>query len=939
MVEPSQTKMSGKETQGMSNEIGRAWSHVKTGRPLGVGLIALLCLLGAMSVFAMPAHATEAIESFTTTSSDTTAGAHPDLSTSFTLEAPGEPEAAKNVIFSAPEGIFGNPNAIFQCTAIDFALDQCAPNSQAGLATIYASYSGNPSYLLGTAPIYGLEPVGEQTALLALVVPTLNIPIYIPVAVRSADDYGLRFTVSNITQVTPLAGAELTFWGFPADATHDSERFPKGAPGEPANCAGLSNTACIGTPIPASIPVRPLTDNPTVCTGQPLVTTLEVETYQDPGNRSVKEATYPPTTRCDVEVFNPVLYASPTVIETDSPSGLDVELSAPQFLGRAASPSELKAAMVTFPEGFTINPDAADGQFACPDALAHFDSEGLAECPDRAKIGTFAIGTQALDGPLTGSIYIGEPKPGNQYRLFLIASGFGINAKLIGSFRPDPGTGRLTAFFEDLPQVPFDSFQLHLFASDRGLMATPTRCTIYRTEAEFFPWNAAVAEQHSSQVFGLNSGPHGSECPGLIRPFRPRLVAGTSNPTAGAFSDFTLKLDRDDGDQYLGDLNFKMPPGFTGDLRGISYCSDASIAAAAANQGRAEQSAPSCPASSQIGTTNVAAGPGSHPFHAVGKMYLAGPFKGAPLSLAAVTPALAGPYDYGVVVVRVALHIDPLTAQVSAASDTVPSIIGGIPIRMRSIQVNIDKPNFTINPTNCGALSVDSQGIGDEGTITDFSSYFQAVNCFALRFQPKMTMRQLGGRKNTRRARNPQLQFDLRTRPGDANIKSLSVTLSSAFEIDQRHLGNICSEKELAASQCAGRTPIGEASTVTPLLDQPLSGPVYAVSGSGGLPRLTFILNGQVNLVPRADTETVGGGRLQTTVPVVPDAPIGHFRLTVFGGKTGYLINTRDICVHTPVTQVAFTAQNGKTLTDKVKVKTACGSKAKKHRKRHRARG
>jgi hypothetical protein len=316
-------------------------------------------------------------------------------------------------------------------------------------------------------------------------------------------------------------------------------------------------------------------------------------------------------------------------------------------------------------------------------------------------------------------------------------------------------------------------------------------------------------------------------------------------------------------------------------------------------------------------------------------MYLAGPFKGAPLSVVAVTPALAGPYDYGVVVVRVALHVNPQTAQVSAASDTVPSIIGGIPIRMRSIQVNIDKHNFTINPTNCSPFTVDSQGIGDQGTVTDFSSYFQVVNCAGLPFKPKMAIRQLN--KKTRRAQNPSLRFDLRTRRGDANIKSIAVTLSHAFEIDQRHLGNICSEKELAEKQCAGRTPIGKAMTATPLLDQPLTGPVYAVSGSGGLPRLAFILNGQVKLVPRADTTTVGG-RLKTTVPVVPDAPIGHFQLTVFGGKAGYLINTRDICKNKPVTQIAYTGQNGKKHSQELKLNTACGKKSKKARHRRSSR-
>ncbi len=504
---------------------------VTHGRPARF-LFGLLFALAAALVLASPTLASEGIDSFTTTTSDTSAGAHPDFTTSFTLDKPGAPEAAQNVIFNAPEGLFGNPYAITHCTSSDFALDQCPSNSQAGLITVYAKYEGNPDYLLGTAPIFDVEPQGDQTALFAFIVPTLNIPINIPVAVRTGGDYGLRFTVQDVSQSTPLAGANMTFWGFPADSSHDLQRFPKGAPGSPSNCIGLADASCLDTPVPASIPVHPLTDNPTTCSG-PLTTSLTVQTYQDPNNPMTQQSSYPATTACSQEVFNPVLYSSPTTTETDTPSGLNIELSAPQFLGLAASPSEIKAATVTLPEGFTINPDAADGQSACADDQANFGSEGPAECPDHSKIGTFSIGTQALPGRLEGSVYIGEPKPGNQYRLFLIASGFGINAKLVGSFKPDPETGQLTTYFENLPQVPFEDFQLHLFASDRGLMATPTRCTIYTTRAEFYPWNATLAEQESAQIFGLESGPHGTECPGQIRPFNPSLVAGTSNPTCG----------------------------------------------------------------------------------------------------------------------------------------------------------------------------------------------------------------------------------------------------------------------------------------------------------------------------------------------------------------------------------------------------------------------
>ena len=889
-----------------------------------------------LGLLASPCWASEPIESFETISSTAKAGGHPDFEVLFSLREPGEPETAQNVIYNLPQGIFGNTNAISQCTEVSFALDECAPDSQAGLITIHANYKGNPNYLLGTAPIYDVVPGSEETARFAFIAPTVDIPISIPVAVRTGGDYGLRFTVSDITQLTPVASARLSWWGFPASAGHNLQRFAKGSPGEPAGCTGLANTSCISTPTAANGVNNPLTDNPTTCTGEPLATSLEVQTYQDPEYLSSKRSTMPAIVECERETFNPVLQASATTGEADAPSGLNIELKAPQFEGLSASASELKSSTVTLPPGFTINPDAADGQTACTDAEANFGSEGPANCPDHSKIGTFAIGSPTLNGPLTGAVYIGEPRPGNQYRLFMIASGFGMNIKLVGSFKPNPETGQLTTTFEELPQLPFETFQMHLFASDRALMATPTSCTIYTVRADMFPWDAALADQTSTQVFGLTSGPHGSECPGQIRPFHPNLVAGTSNPKAGAYSSFTLKLNREDGDQYLGKLNFTMPPGLTANLRGVTYCPEADITTAANTLGKVEQADPSCPVSSEIGTSNVAAGPGSHPFHAYGKIYLAGPFQGAPLSLVAITPALAGPYDYGTVVVRVALHIDPRDAHVIADSETVPEIIGGIPIRMREIQVNINKPNFMINPTNCSPFSVGSEGIGDQGTAVAFSSYFHADNCAILAFSPKMAVTQLGGRKATARGKDPALQFDLNTNPGDANLKSVTVTLPKTFEIDQRHLGNLCSRSQLEREHCAGRQPIGYVKDETPLLEKPLEGPAYAVSGfSNGknvLPHIAFILGGQVTIVPQTESTTLAGGRLKTVVPVIPDVPIGHFRFTLLAGAHGYLANTESLCAAKPIVSVQMNGQNGKAFTEKVKTKTAC--KAKKHHKR-----
>jgi hypothetical protein len=887
-----------------------------------LGLIALLPL-------AAPAWASEEVEFFSTKMSTSQAGGHPDLTTIFKLAEPGSPEAAQNVIFNAPAGVFGNPRVATECAAADFALDQCPPNSQVGLITVRAKYNGSANYLLGTAPIYTEVPQNDETARFAFIVPTLNIPIAIPVAVRTASnsDYGLRFTVQDLTQIAPLASAELTFWGFPAAGSHDAQRFPKGSPGHPAGCPQKADTSCIAKPTEASIAAQPLTDNPTVCTGEALTSTLEVQTYQDPGSLSQAQATYPPIEGCEAEKFEPVLQASPTTTQTDSASGLNVDLNSPQFETKAASPSEIRSATVTLPEGFTVNPDAADGQTACTDAEANFGSEGLANCPDSSKIGTFSIGTPALPERLQGAVYIGEPEPGDQYRLFEISSGFGINSKLVGSVRPDPSSGRIHVDFQDLPQAPFDDFQLHLFSGERALLATPPSCSVYTVSAEFFPWNTALAEQTSNQHFGLESGPGGTPCPGQVRPFAPTLFAGTSNASAGQHSSFSLRLDREDGDQLLGKLGFTMPPGLLADLHGIVYCPEAQIAAAAQNPGRTEQAEPSCPAASQIGTSNVAAGPGSHPFHASGRIYFAGPFQGAPLSLVAITPALAGPYDYGTVVVRVALHVDPTDAHVFADSETVPQILGGVPLRLRQIQVNIDRPNFMIDPTNCSPTSIGSEGIGDQGTAVAFSSPFTAVNCSTLPFAPTMTITQLGSRQTTKRNQDPSLRFDLRTRPGEANIKSVAVTLPKAFEIDQRHLGNICSRAQLAQERCAGRQPIGTVMAETPLLEAPLQGLAYAVSGYGKLPHVAFILAGQVTVIPQAESSSVNGGHLKTVVPVVPDAPIGHFRLTLFGGRQGYLVNTRSLCAAAAVSTISFSAQNGKTLTKQVKAKTACPAK------------
>jgi len=495
------------------------------------------CTLALILLAVGSAAAKPAISAFTVSTSDTQAGGHPTLTAKIQLANPGAPEAAKNLTVNLPEGVFGNPGAIKRCRAADFALNQCGAGSQAGVVSLAANYQDNPEFILGTAPIYNMETVGvDETARLAFVAPTANIPISIPISVRSDSDYGLRMGVSGISQQIPVGFAEFTIWDFPADIDHDVQRFPPGSPGNPPACLGSLTTECLSAPHPSSGQVpRPFIDNPSVCTGKPLPVSLEAVSYQDPTHPAFAEGLYPATTGCENQKFDPVFDLAPTGSETDSPSGLDIKLKADQFLeGESPSPSTLRSATLTLPPGLTINPDAADGQSACLDSQARFGTNLPGNCPDNSKIGTVEVKTPALEEPLKGSLYFGEPKPGDQYRVFMIFDGEGIHAKLFASAKPDPATGQVTMSVIDLPQVPFEEFDLHLFASDRGLVATPTRCTLYRAGATLVPWNAILAPQGSSPFFSLTSGPHGAECPGEIRPFHPRLAAGTSNPVAGA---------------------------------------------------------------------------------------------------------------------------------------------------------------------------------------------------------------------------------------------------------------------------------------------------------------------------------------------------------------------------------------------------------------------
>ncbi len=471
----------------MSTERNKAATGARGVRRTIAALVAALAL---SAVMASSASAAPEFAEYLVGSSNTQAGGHPDLNVRMRLENAADPEVVRDLTFNLPQGVFGNPGAIYKCEAADFALNNCQPGSQAGIVSIVSNYQGTPNTILGTAPVYNMRTIDEEeTARLAFVAPLVNIPIGIPVSVRSGSDYGLKMTALSISQSVALSSADFRIWGFPADPEHDSERFHPGKPGEPPGCVGETSTDCITQPFPPAgkLPA-PFIDNPSVCTGDELPVTVDAVSYQDPNQSSHFVSSYPETTGCENQRFDPVFNLGLTTPESDAPSGLDIELRARQFLeGEAPTPSNLRSATLTLPPGLNVNPDAADGQTSCSDAQAGFGQDTAGSCPDNSKIGTVEVRTPALDSPLEGSLYIGEPQPGNQYRLFMIFDGFGIHAKLSADVHPDPITGQLTVTMTDLPQVPFETFDLHLFASDRGLLATPTQCTLYTAASDLIP--------------------------------------------------------------------------------------------------------------------------------------------------------------------------------------------------------------------------------------------------------------------------------------------------------------------------------------------------------------------------------------------------------------------------------------------------------------------
>jgi hypothetical protein len=894
------------------------------------------------------------IYGFDASTTTTQAGGHPDVGIRVevgTFATDGVEEcfcnAIRDITVNTPAGLIGVPQNIAQCTASDLTDNICPTDSQVGVVAVrlFAPLDVGGAYFV--QPLYNMVPKPGELALLATPAPLIQTPIYTTISSRTESDYGLEFKTFGLPKLVPPNEITQITWGVPADHIHDLQRWNRESQSKSASCYEGSPLPALfanewpeevcgyGKPGPNSAiaPPTPFLLNPTSCEG-PLTATLDTSGYEN--GREHASAPYPETTGCDQLGFNPSLSADPTTEEADSPSGLNVDLKVPQSLSpSASSPSEIRGTTVTLPQGLSIDPNVANGKSSCTDQEARFGTREQASCPEYAKIGTLTIDSSSLPAPLSGSIYLGQPLPGNRYRIFLIADGFSLHIKLEGVATPDPQTGRLTVSFKNLPQTPFQEFDLHFFGAEQGLLATPTQCGQYEVSAEFEPWDEALPNQSSRQFFNINRGPGGSACPSEPRTFRPQMVAGITDNTGGAHTTFSLDLTRHDGEQNLSAVDVATPPGFSGTLAGIPYCSDSAITAAASDaaSGLAQQLTPSCPAGSQVGESGALAGAGSRPVSFPGKVYLAGPYKGAPLSLAVITPALAGPYDLGNVVIRVAIDIDPSDAHITAVSDQLPLVVGGIPLRLREVTVLLNRPNFALNPTNCAQFAIEAKVSGSEGATGSIVNPFQVANCGALPYSPKLSLHLNGG---VERRGHPAIHALYSTTSGEANTRVVSVALPNSEQLDNAHIGNICTNVQFKAGNCPASSVLGSAEADTPLLSDPLRGKVYLRANPGGeLPNLVADLRGQIDIQLVGTIDTVHRGALRTTFKTVPDAPVSRFKLDLAGGSKGLVINGTSLCGVAKKAVTKLIGQNGAVLSRRTPLRAACSGKAK-HRRHHR---
>jgi hypothetical protein len=860
---------------------------------------------------------------------------------------------AKDLAFKWPPGLIGNPTVFPRCTLGAFlhahnAVNDCPANSAVGVATVNVFVAGIAGQYIEIMPLFNLEPLVGEPARLGFYVTAGEVPVFIDPSLRSGGDYGITVSSFNISQTASFLSAQVTVWGVPGDPRHDSAR------GWGCLAVARSNKGFTCNPQEQKQP-PPFLSLPTSCqknqlTGEPepLTSIAEGDSWVHAGSfETLATSTLPALDGCNRLPFSPEIKVSPDGQQASKPTGLTVDVHVPQqgqLNPTGLSNSNIRSIKVTLPEGVVLNPAAADGLQACSEGLVGFTGpqefepghptftftgklpepllQGSNFCPDAAKVATVKIKTPLLPNPLEGAVYLATPAPNGEagnnpfnstVAMYIVAEDpvSGSLVKLPGSVTLNQETGRIESTFENTPQLAFEDAEIHFFGGERAPLATPAHCGTYTTQAEFTPWSGTPPIKSTSS-FEVTTGPGGTPCPPAALPFTPTLQAGSPNINAGSFSPLVTTISREDGNQNINQVTLHMAPGMSGILAGVPLCPEAQ-----ANAG-------TCSPASLIGETIVSVGLGGDPFTVTGgKVYLTEKYQGAPFGLSIVNPADAGPFHLGKVIVRAKIEVDPRTAALTITTGEIPHIIKGFPLEIKHVNVTVNRPGFTINPTNCSPLTITGTIGAVEGATSPVSDPFQVTNCAALKFQPKITTTTAA---KTSKANGASLVFKISYPKGA--MGSQSWFNEAKFDLPKQLPARLTTiQKACVAATfehnrgaCPAAAVIGHAVVHTPVLPVALEGPVYFVSyGGAAFPDAVLVLDGYgVHIELHGNTFINGKTSITSaTFRNTPDVPFESIEVTIPSGKFGefgaYLPASAkgSFCGQKLVMPTLFKAQNG----------------------------
>jgi len=871
---------------------------------------------------------------------DTQAGSHPyeamfnfGLATSLKTNGgltPGDDEP-RHIEVVLPPGFVGDPTAVPQCTRQEFMESTCPEDSQIGIIMIQDTSTGDKLRLFNLVPPpgvpaeFGFTIYGDTT--------------YLDSAVRSGSDYGLTTNLFNTPQVE-FYNSTAVIWGIPGDQSHDRFR----SAGEEVCTEEQIERA--GSPCSRVFhpDLKPFLTLPTAC-GAPPKFTIRATSWQHPEQARIEDSvewhdsngTPVGLTGCEHLGFAPKVTTEPDTARSDTPTGLTVEVKPPT--GGLSEPEGLSTAdiqntTVTLPHGFVINPGQAAGLAACQSSqdgltteaekAASEEDSGPAACPNASQVGTDEIETPLLPHSLKGGVYVMQSNP-PELKLLVAASGEGVNLKLVGIVHLNEQTGQLTTTFAGTPELPFTDFKLSFSGGAQAALDTPAQCGVYESTSDFTAWASPfVSDAFPTASFGLTEGPNGSGCPSSPLPFTPTLIAGSTTDHAGGFTDFSLLLERGDGQQRIEKLQFKAPEGLAGMISSVPLC------------GEPQAAEGMCSAVSQVGHSTVSAGPGPYPLvipqpgEPESPIYLTGPYDGAPFGLSIVTHVIAGPFNLGTIITRAKIEINPQTAQITVTTDPLPQVVDGVPTDLRLVDAVIDRPGFMFNPTNCEESSFSGTawgapppGASEPSDTAAIGSHFGVGSCKELTFKPALTV---DTKARASKADGASLSFKISYPKGAQGNESwfseakFDIPRQLPARLTTLQQACLATTYETNRAACPKASIIGHAVVHTPVLPDPLEGPVYFVSyGGAKFPDAVLDLTGD-NVHIELHGETFINGKTGVTSATfrnTPDVPFESIEVNVPTGpysEFGANLPAKDhysFCGQKLTMPTLFKAQNG----------------------------